>query len=179
MSLTSFAQTSHFVKSGQSDKHLLSTYCGHASSAESLDLSRKDRHLAHVLHFLCPPLLSSVPPETAFSRLPCLPGRFSQGRHRQRLADGEGKSPCLFLHHVTSLSVNFSAMTSAPTKGSPSLCAPCCAQPRTWALIALHSPSLAPAKDRISFLVLLIPGFVTVSCLTPQLSQPCITNSPY
>lgn len=59
MSLTSFAQTSHFVKSGQSDKHLLSTYCGHASSAESLDLSRKDRHLAHVLHFLCPPLLSS------------------------------------------------------------------------------------------------------------------------
>lgn len=96
---------SHFVKSGQSNKHLLSTYCGHASRAEHLDFRREDRHLAHVLHLPGSPRLSSALWETEVSRIPCLPGMFNQGRHWQRLADGEDKSPCLFRHCVASPAV--------------------------------------------------------------------------
>lgn len=93
---------SHFVTSGPPDKHLLSTCCGHASRAERLDFSREHRRLAHVLHLPCSPLLSSALRGTEFSRIPCLPDRFSQGRHWQKLADGEDKSRYLFLHCVPS-----------------------------------------------------------------------------
>ena len=68
----------------------------------------------------------------------------TNGRHWQRLA-GAGGQVSLSLPASCGISRSgLLTLTSILTKCSLSICAPCCAWLRTWALIALYSPLATP-----------------------------------
>lgn len=82
----------------------------------------------------------------------------------------KGPSPCVFLCHVASPAVALPTVASAPPEGPLSL-SPCCPAENLGSDSTTLSFRCA-CKGWHQFLALLIPGFVTVSYFTPELTPP-------